>query len=235
VWYAPGNDPLVITVGCLDENETVTASDDSVCSISSRGITSDGFAKRDVVAPGRKIVSALSSGASGHGSVLAAELPDRITSDGRHLRLSGTSMSAPMVSGALALILQRHPQLTPSQLKQLLVQTAVAYPGQADRAGMLNIAGALTTRITRQPIRRRSRCLSAGSPRQVGQSPSCGTAPVGATPVGTVRAGPVGIGTARAGPAHTATARAGTTSPGTAPSISTDFRRSILAVGLWVH
>lgn len=144
VWYAPGNDPLVITVGCLDENETVSASDDSLCSISSRGTTEDGFAKPDLVAPGRKIVSALSSGTSGHGSILAAEFPDRITSDGRHLRLSGTSMSAPMVSGALALILQRHPQLTPSQLKQVLVQTAVAYPGQTDRAGMLNIAAALT-------------------------------------------------------------------------------------------
>jgi len=42
VWYAPGNDPLVITVGCLDENQTVASSDDSLCPISSRGITEDG-------------------------------------------------------------------------------------------------------------------------------------------------------------------------------------------------
>ena len=52
-------------------------------------------------------------------------------------------MSAPMVSGALALILQRHPQLTPNQLKQILVQSAQAYPAQADRAGTLNITAAL--------------------------------------------------------------------------------------------
>jgi hypothetical protein len=53
-------------------------------------------------------------------------------------------MSAPVVSGALALILQRHPGLTPGQLKQVLVQSAVGYPGQADRAGALNIAAALS-------------------------------------------------------------------------------------------
>jgi serine protease AprX len=143
VWYAPGNDPLVITVGCLDDNQTVTPTDDSLCPISSRGVTEDGFAKPDLVAPGRKIVSALSNGADGNRAVLATQFPDRITSDGRHIRLSGTSMSAPVVSGALALILQRHSQLTPSQLKQVLVQSALAYPGEADRAGALNIPAAL--------------------------------------------------------------------------------------------
>jgi serine protease AprX len=143
VWYAPANDPLVITVGCLDDNQTLTPNDDSLCPISSRGITEDGFAKPDLVAPGRKIVSALSSGANGKPSVLAGQFPDRITSDGRHIRMSGTSMSAPIVSGALALLLQRHPQLTPNQLKQVLVQSAAAYPGQADRAGELNIEMAL--------------------------------------------------------------------------------------------
>jgi len=143
VWYAPGNDPLAITVGCLDDNQTVSPGDDSLCPISSRGVTEDGFAKPDLVAPGRKIVSALSSGANGKPAVLAGQFPDRITSDGRHIRMSGTSMSAPMVSSALALILQRHPQLTPNQLKQILVQSAQAYPAQADRAGTLNITAAL--------------------------------------------------------------------------------------------
>jgi serine protease AprX len=143
VWYAPGNDPLAITVGCLDDNQTVSPSDDSICSISSRGATEDGFAKPELVAPGRKIVSALSSGANGKPAILAGDLPDRITSDGRHIRLSGTSMSAPVVSGALALILERHSQLTPAQLKQIVVGSTVAYPGEPDRAGELNIMAAL--------------------------------------------------------------------------------------------
>jgi serine protease AprX len=143
VWYAPGNDPRVITVGCLDDNQTVAPGDDSLCLISSRGVTEDGFAKPDVVAPGRKIVSALTAGVNGQPAVLATTFPTRITSDGRHIRLSGTSMSAPMVAGAVALLLQRYPGLTPDQVKKLLVSTAVGYPGQPDKAREINIVAAL--------------------------------------------------------------------------------------------
>ena len=52
-------------------------------------------------------------------------------------------MSAPMVAGAVALLLGRNDNLTPGQIKQLLTTTASAYPGQADAAGTLNIAAAL--------------------------------------------------------------------------------------------
>ncbi|HEY3059724.1 MAG TPA: S8 family serine peptidase [Chloroflexota bacterium] len=142
VWYAPGNDPYVITVGCLDDNGTVAPGDDSLCPISSRGVTEDGFAKPDLVAPGRKILSALASGVAGEEPALAAEFPDRVTKDG-HIRLSGTSMAAPMVTGAVALLLQRKGDLTPGQIKQILTSTAMSYPGQLDRAGALNIAAAL--------------------------------------------------------------------------------------------
>lgn len=143
VWYAPGNDPYAITVGCLDDNGTVATTDDSLCEISSRGITQDGFAKPDIVAPGRKIVSALSSGINGQGSILAGDFPDRITADGEHIRLSGTSMAAPSVTGAIALLLQRHGGLHPGQLRQLLMNTATDYPGMPDQAGLLNIPAAL--------------------------------------------------------------------------------------------
>ncbi len=143
VWYAPGNDPHVITVGCLDENQTIAFSDDSLCPVSSRGVTEDGFAKPDLVAPGRKIASTLASGVGGRSVGLAAEYPERVTSDGRHISMSGTSMSAPMVTGAVALLLDRHASLTPSQIKQLLVDSARNYPGQPDAAGALNISAAL--------------------------------------------------------------------------------------------
>jgi serine protease AprX len=139
VWYAPGNDPLIITVGCLDDNGTTSPSDDSLCPISSRGVTEDGFAKPDLVAPGRKIVSALSNG-----SVLASEFADRVTADG-HIRISGTSMAAPMVTGAVALMLQRQGGLDPNQIKQILTSTAASYPGQPDKAGRLDIASAVVS------------------------------------------------------------------------------------------
>ncbi len=143
VWYAPGNDPYVITVGCLDDNQTASPSDDSLCPISSRGITEDGFAKPDLVAPGRMIVSALGERKDHTNSRLARDFPERITSDTKHLRLSGTSMAAPMVTGAVALLLERYPTLTPDQIKGLLVRTARTYSGQPDSAGALDVLNAL--------------------------------------------------------------------------------------------
>ena len=144
VWYAPANDPLAITVGCIDDNETVSPADDSLCPISSRGITEDGLAKPDMVAPGRKIVSTLASALNGVDVTLAQEFPDRITADRRHIRLSGTSMAAPMVAGAVALLLERQPGLNSEQVRHLLIDTTTTYPGQTDHAGSLNIPAALT-------------------------------------------------------------------------------------------
>jgi serine protease AprX len=138
-WYAPGNDPFVITVGCLDDNQTLKSDDDRQCTFGSRGKTQDGIAKPDLVAPGRKIVAPLSDPTA----QLAAEFPERVTADKSHLRLSGTSMSAPVVSGAIALVLQRFPSLKPNQIKWLLTDTARSYPGQKDKAGELDIAKAI--------------------------------------------------------------------------------------------
>jgi serine protease AprX len=138
-WYAPGNDPFVITVGCLDDNQTTTAKDDSVCSFSSRGQTQDHVAKPDLVAPGRKIVAPLAA----KDVQLAIQYPDRISADGAHIRLSGTSMATPVVSGAAAVILQRYPNLTPNQVKWLLDTTAHRYTNEPDKANELDIAKAI--------------------------------------------------------------------------------------------
>ena len=145
VSYAPANDPFVITVGCVDDNLTATSyTDDSLCTFSSRGITQDGYAKPEVVAPGRHIVSSLSSPSS----ILAQELPDHVSSDGLHIRLSGTSMAAPVVAGAVALLLERVPSLTPNVIKGLLQSTSRNYPGQADSAGEIDAFSAVTNAAT---------------------------------------------------------------------------------------
>ena len=138
-WYAPGNHPLVITVGALDDAQTVSPSDDRLATFSSRGIAQDGFSKPDVVAPGRRIVSVLSQ----DGATLAKLFPDRVTADKQYIRLSGTSMSAPIVTGAIALLLERFPHLTPDQLKGLLVGSARRYVGQVDQAGAVDVAQAM--------------------------------------------------------------------------------------------
>ncbi|HWI65003.1 MAG TPA: S8 family peptidase [Symbiobacteriaceae bacterium] len=140
MWYPPGNDPFLLTVGALDDNQTASTADDSLSTFSSYGLTQNLTAKPDLVAPGRRIVAPLASTTS----VLAKALPDRISPDGKYIRLSGTSMATPVVSGLVALLLERYPDLTPNQVKWSLTSTTVPYPGQpAGTAGMVNLPGAL--------------------------------------------------------------------------------------------
>lgn len=142
VWYPPANDPFVITVGALDDNETITSDDDSLATFSSRGKTQNNIPKPELIAPGRRIVSTLAS----DGSLVAKTFPDRIIKDGNrgYIRLSGTSMAAPVVTGLVALMLERYPDLTPDQVKWALMATAESYSGQpTGTAGKTNIAGAL--------------------------------------------------------------------------------------------
>ena len=115
---APGNDPYVITVGAYDDQASNADGDDSRPAWSSRGVTADGFAKPDIHAPGSGIVSTLAPG-----SAFASMCPTCIV-DGQMIRAGGTSMAAPMISGTVALLLQWFPQLTPNQVKGMLVRNA---------------------------------------------------------------------------------------------------------------
>ncbi len=146
---SPGTDPYVITVGGIDDSGSATLDDDALASWSSRGITPvDGLAKPDLVAPGRKIVSLRSPG-----STLDQELPDRLVAGldplaPAYFRLSGTSMAAPVVTGVVALMLERSPALTPAQVKDRLkgTATALAYGSPATTgSGMVNALAAVTS------------------------------------------------------------------------------------------
>lgn len=99
----PGNAEAVITVGATHRLEPHTY---GVSYFSSRGPTGDGRIKPDLVAPGEKI--------------LAPVLNEEAT------RLDGTSMAAPHVSGAAALLMGRHAELIgkPQRIKKILCDTA---------------------------------------------------------------------------------------------------------------
>jgi serine protease AprX len=115
---APANDPFIIAVGASDEFDTSSRGDDSIAPFSSHGITVDGHKRPDIIAPGYNIYSALSPDSS-----WKIEFPERVVSgeDADYIRLSGTSMAAPVVSGTVALLLQDEPNLTPDQVKYRLL------------------------------------------------------------------------------------------------------------------
>ena len=114
VSYAPGNDPYVITVGAVDDQGTKRTSDDLLTDWSSRGVTQDGFAKPDVVAPGAHMVAPYAPD-----SVFGTACPACIV-DGQYFRVGGTSMSTGVVSGIVADLIELHPTWTPDQVKGAL-------------------------------------------------------------------------------------------------------------------
>jgi serine protease AprX len=139
--YPPANDPFVITVGATDDRGTPSIADDVLASYSGYGTSADGIRKPDLVAPGTNIVSL----APGSNSVLALQHPDHLVNN-IYFRMSGTSMSAPVVSGAIALLLQSEPNLTPDQVKYRLMSTARPFAdSKRAGAGYLNIYAAVHT------------------------------------------------------------------------------------------
>ncbi|MFZ5814895.1 MAG: S8 family peptidase [Bacillota bacterium] len=136
VCYPPANDPYVISVGAIDDNNTAILSDDFMKEWSSRGTTQDGFVKPDLVAPGARIVAYMPAG------LLREVRPENVV-DTHYFHMGGTSMSAPVVSGVVALLLQARPELSPDQVKWLLQATARSYESQPEGTpGIVDAHGA---------------------------------------------------------------------------------------------
>lgn len=104
---SPGAANTALTVGAVDRDE-------SLAKFSSRGPrVGDLAVKPDITAPGVGIVAARSGGTS---------MGDAV--DTLYTSASGTSMAAPHVSGAAALLAERHPDWSWSELKDGLISTA---------------------------------------------------------------------------------------------------------------
>lgn len=125
---------------------------DIISPSSSRGPTVDGRTKPDVAAPGTFTASTFSDDATpAFGSA-------GVVGDGEHEILTGTSMSAPLVAGSVALLLQEDPTLSTDQTRDLLSSTARVdgavqargVPNQTFGAGKLNVQRALTSLMGRE-------------------------------------------------------------------------------------
>jgi minor extracellular serine protease Vpr len=103
----------------------------AIAPFSSKGPTVDGRRKPDIAAPGMTIASAVNSYdlsyASGGGNY--AQTVSKYTAannrDYYYGEASGTSMSSPMISGIVALMLEANPLLGPQQIKDYLASTAI--------------------------------------------------------------------------------------------------------------
>jgi serine protease AprX len=120
---APGNDPYVLTVGAMKSNGSSSPASETKASYSSKGPTTyDHVVKPDIMAPGNAIVSLAAPGATLE-SAYPSELITGNDGNNDYFTLSGTSMATPVVSGAVALLLQQNSALTPDQVKARLMKT----------------------------------------------------------------------------------------------------------------
>ncbi|WP_419706950.1 S8 family serine peptidase [Promicromonospora sp. NFX87] len=132
---SPGIAAKALTVGAVDDADEVTV-------YSSRGGADAGLLKPDVVAPGDGIVAARAAGTT------AGDVVDDL-----HVALSGTSMAAPHVAGAAAVLKQARPDLSNTALKSALMGSAE--PTGADvwteGAGRITVPGAIAQQVTATP------------------------------------------------------------------------------------
>jgi serine protease AprX len=165
VLYAPGNDPFVITVGAADINNTVGAKDDFIAPWSAWGYTPDGFAKPDLIAPGRHMVGPVPVN-----GVMTNTDPTRWVGTG-YMWMSGTSFAAPVVSGVAAYLAALHPDWTPDQIKGALMgSAATTAAGQSGGAGEVSATAASSVVLPVNP--------NAGLDRFLVPDPSGSSTPV---------------------------------------------------------
>jgi serine protease AprX len=146
----PAIDPYVIAVGATDSGAKVNGwapNKTNVADFSQVGTTER---HTDLVAPGTSLVSARAPG-----SFIDVNNPSGLVSgdvSGKLFRGSGTSESAAVVSGSVALLLQAYPTLTPDQVKYALTSSAdpiknadpiAVGAGTLDLAQALKVAGKL--------------------------------------------------------------------------------------------
>ncbi|MEV3927675.1 S8 family peptidase [Actinomadura coerulea] len=121
----PGLATSALTVGAVDR-------DGKVAEFSSRGPRAgDGVIKPDVTAPGVDITAARAGGG--------------------YTTMSGTSMATPHVAGAAALLVQRHPDWKPAQVKSGLMTTARPNGSATvfeQGAGLIDVSRAVAQKIT---------------------------------------------------------------------------------------
>ncbi|MGW2347410.1 S8 family serine peptidase [Actinacidiphila glaucinigra] len=133
----PAAAPSALTVGSITK-------EGGMSSFSSEGpAVTDGGVKPEITAPGSAITAARAAGTL-----------DGAANSEFYATISGTSMATPHVSGAAAILKQRHPDWDAQQLKAALIGAADPVEGAGvyeQGAGSVDVPGALSSRVTASP------------------------------------------------------------------------------------
>ena len=173
--FSPSSSPDVICVGStsyrtqfvnyLGEKKVYDSGRDGIRSpFSAMGPTLDGRIKPDVMAPGQNIISSYSTFFINN----PANVNGSVQSDVRHFDYNGrtyawnsnagTSMSAPVVAGAIALWLQADPTLTPADCLEIFSKTCThydtsfSYPNNLYGYGQIDVAAGLGEVLRRKTL-----------------------------------------------------------------------------------
>jgi PGF-pre-PGF domain-containing protein len=131
---APGAAEKAITVGAVNDASTVSSADDTIASFSSKGPGAFGRLDPEISAPGVNIISTI---------------PGNTT-----VSSSGTSMAAPFVSGAAALLLEqsrnRGDEYSPAEVRSILMSTSKNISGKLFErgVGLLDLQSAMDSRVS---------------------------------------------------------------------------------------
>lgn len=151
----PANDPHVITVGGMTPNNINTTLDDKIGTYSSVGTKARGV---DILAPGTSIWSTRAPG-----SLADTSFPKSRSADGQFLRGTGTSQAAAVAAGSAALILDSRPELTPDQVKAVLVNSGRKLVGPAANAQGGGVVDLGRAAFTLAPPSRAQAAFSTGT------------------------------------------------------------------------
>lgn len=173
--FSPSSSPDVICVGStsyrtqfvnyLGEKKVYDSGQKGIrSSFSAMGPTLDGRIKPDVMAPGQNIISSYSTFFINNPKNVNAS----VKSDVRHFEYNGrvyawnanagTSMSAPVVTGTIALWLQADPTLTPADCLEIFAKTcthydaSLSYPNNLYGYGQIDVAAGLREVLRRKAL-----------------------------------------------------------------------------------
>lgn len=156
--------PWVIGVAAGGNVETLNKTEKVVASFSSRGIPGDDFYHPTLTAPGTLVISDRAiTGATTNATTAATDplLMAYLDPEGMqylpyYTIANGTSMAAPHVAGAIALLVEANPSLTPDVIKRVLVNTATPMPDfqeYAAGAGYLDVKAAVDQALAIRNVR----------------------------------------------------------------------------------